>query len=314
MATVSPAMPGPAIIQVVPSVYAVDLKPTGIPHFISSYVLVGHEVAIIDYGPPCSVPNLIEALGALGIRPEAVRYVLATHIHIDHAGGAAELLDWAREAELLVHPRGVKHMADPSRLWESTKAVLGRLAELYGRIRPVDKDRISAIRDGDEVSIAGGPTLQVLETPGHASHHLSFFEPEKRMLFPGDSAGVYISPLDLLVPTTPFPFRLDLALASLDRQAALEPELVCYTHFGCSNQAVRRLRDYRAQLELWADIIRANLGQPEERILELLAARDPQVARALELAERMPVLRGVLSHSITGMVRSFERFGCGGGS
>jgi len=300
-------MPGPEVLKVAPGLYAIDVKPLGIPGFLSPYVLVGREAAIIDCGPPCSIGALIEGLKALGVKPETVRYVLATHIHIDHVGGASLLLDWAREAELLVHPRGVEHMIDPSRLWESTKAVLKEVAEGYGPIGAVERGRVSAIREGDELSIAGGPRLQVLETPGHASHHLSFFEPEKRILFPGDSAGVYISPLDILVPTTPPPFRLDLALSSLDKQVALGPELACYPHFGVSNQAVRRLEDYRAQLELWADVISANMGEPAGRILELLASRDQYLARALPLLEHFPMLKRGLANSVEGIRRFIER-------
>jgi len=306
VATGPRAMSGPEVLKVAPGLYAIDVRPLGITGFLSPYVLVGREAAIIDCGPPCSIGTLIEGLRALGVKPEAVRYVLATHIHIDHVGGASLLLDWARQAELLVHPRGVEHMVNPSRLWESTRAVLGELAEAYGRIGAVEKHRIGALREGDELPIAGGPRLQVLETPGHASHHLSFFEPEKRILFPGDSAGIYISPLNILVPTTPPPFRLDLALSSLDKQVALGPELACYPHFGTSNQAVRRLEDYRAQLELWADVISANMGEPAERILELLANRDPYLARALSLIERFPMLRRGLANSVEGIRRFIE--------
>ena len=300
------AMSGPEVLKVAPGLYAIDVEPLGIRNILSPYVLVGKEAAIVDCGPSSTVRTLIKGLGALGIKPEDVRYVLATHIHIDHVGGASLLLDWAREAELLVHPRGVRHMADPSKLWESTKAVLKEVAEGYGPIGAVERGRVSAIRDGDELSIAGGPRLQVLETPGHASHHLSFFEPEKRILFPGDSAGIYISPLDILVPTTPPPFRLDLALSSLDKQVALRPELACYPHFGASNQAVRKLEDYRAQLELWADVISANMGEPAERILELLAIKDPYLARALPLIEHFPILKRGLANSVEGIRRFIE--------
>ncbi|RLI10142.1 MBL fold metallo-hydrolase, partial [Candidatus Bathyarchaeota archaeon] len=104
-------MGAPELYRVSAGIYALDVRPMGIKGFLSPYVLLGREVAVIDPGPACSIQELIRGLEALGVRPESVRYVLATHIHIDHAGGAALLLDWAREAELLVHGRGVRHMA-----------------------------------------------------------------------------------------------------------------------------------------------------------------------------------------------------------
>ncbi len=291
----------PEILQARPGLYAIDTRPLGVGGFISTYVLLGREVAVIDPGPSCSIPVLIKGLEALGVEPSSVRYVLATHIHIDHAGGAGRLLAWAREAELLVHPRGVKHMADPSRLWEGSKAVLGRLAELYGRIEPVERERISELREGDEVSLAGGPTIQVLETPGHASHHLSFFEPEEGILFSGDSAGVYVRQLDLLIPTTPPPFRLDLALASLEKQAELRPRLLCYTHFAWTDRAVEKLRAHMEQLQLWARVAEEHLEEADEELLEALLAEDPELARHAQAIREHPLLTGVIRHSIKGL-------------
>lgn len=296
-------------MQVIPGVYALDVRPLGIESFLSPYVVVGREAAVIDPGPSCSIPALIRGLEALGVQPSSLRYVLATHIHIDHVGGAALLLEWAREAELIVHPRGVKHMANPARLWESTKAVLGELAELYGEIRPVEEDRILAAKDGDEIEVAGVLTLQVVETPGHASHHLSFFDQEKHILFTGDSAGVYIAPLDLLLPTTPPPFRLDLALASLDKQIALGPEIACYTHFGFADQAVQKLEAHKRQLKFWAKVIAELLNEPVERVLEALLAEDPNLAgRAKEISEH-PILTSALVRSIMGMRRFLKAGG-----
>ena len=294
-------------IRVSSNLYALDLKPLNMPCFLSSYIIMGREVLIVDCGPKCSIGNLIRGLEALGVKPQSVRYVVATHIHIDHVGGASELLKWAPDAELLVHEKGVKHMADPRRLWKSTKTVLGELADAYGPIEAVDIDRIVGLRDGDEIEIAGWSVLQVLETPGHASHHLSFFEPEKRIIFPGDSAGIYIAQLDVLLPTTPPPHRLDLALKSLDKQIELEPRTACYPHFGSTDGAALKLSEHKRQLELWAEVIKDRLADPEERILDFLARHDPNLARISDIMKAYPILREGLLRSIKGIKDFFSR-------
>jgi len=300
-------MEGASPIKIRPGLFALDLKPMGIKYFLSTYVLKGREVAIVDCGPSCSIETLIKGLEALGVSPKSLRFVIATHIHIDHVGGASELLKWASDAELLVHEKGVKHMADPGKLWESTRAVLGELADAYGPIRAVDADRIVGLRDGDEVEIAGWSVLQVLETPGHASHHLSFFEPEERIIFPGDSAGIYIAQLDVLLPTTPPPHRLDLALGSLDKQIELGPRTACYPHFGSTDEAVSKLSEHKRQLELWAEVIRDRLAEPEERILDFLVEQDPNLARISDIMRAYPMLREGLLRSIKGIKGFFSR-------
>ena len=123
-------MEGASPIKIRPGLFALDLKPMGIRSFLSAYVIVGREAAVVDCGPSCSIGELMRGLQALGVGPESLRFVIATHIHIDHVGGASELLKWAPNAELLVHEKGVKHMADPGKLWESTKAVSHRLPSL----------------------------------------------------------------------------------------------------------------------------------------------------------------------------------------
>jgi len=297
----------PVPIRVSSNLYALDLKPLDMPYFLSSYIIMGREALIVDCGPKCSIGNLIRGLEALGVKPQSVRYVVATHIHIDHVGGASELLKWAPDAELLVHEKGVKHMADPRRLWESTKAVLGELADAYGPIGAVDADRIVGLRDGDEIGIAGWSILQVLETPGHASHHLSFFEPERRIIFPGDSAGIYIAQLDVLLPTTPPPHRLDLALKSLDKQIELGPKTACYPHFGSTDEAASKLSEHKHQLELWAEVIRDRLAEPEERILDFLVRHDPNLARISDIMRAYPILKEGLLRSIKGIKGFFSR-------
>ena len=296
-----------SLYQVRPGLYAVDVRPLGIEQFLSTYVLLGREVAVIDPGPACSIPNLIGALEALGVRPSSLRYVLATHIHIDHAGGAGLLLEWAEGAKLLVHERGVKHMVEPGRLWESTKAVLGEIALAYGEIKPVEEERIAGLREGDEINLGSGLRLYVLETPGHASHHLSFFESGGRILFTGDSAGVYIRSLGAVVPTTPPPFRLDLALASLDKQVELMPEVICYAHFGHAEEATKMLEGHKEQLRLWAEVVKEHLNEPLNAILELLMSRDPNLARLGHLVKEDTVMHAVLTRSLMGMKGFLER-------
>ncbi len=235
------------------NLFQVELETGGFKNLICSYVIKSSKIIIIESGPTSSVPNLLSGLKELDIPFESVVYLAITHVHLDHGGGAGTLLKFLPNAKVLVHPRGMPHLINPSKLWPSAQSVLGFVSEVFGKPEPVPKERIIPITEGI-VNLGEGTTLKVVETLGHASHNLSYHESFNCGVFPGDAAGTYFPEFDVVVPTTPPPFHLDSALASLDKLINLEPTALYYSHFGKANKGMQRLEDYKLQLLLWAKI------------------------------------------------------------
>jgi glyoxylase-like metal-dependent hydrolase (beta-lactamase superfamily II) len=258
------------------NLYQVELNTGGIKQLICSYIIAGPKPMLVESGPTNSVPNLISGIEELDIKLEAIEYVAVTHIHLDHGGGAGTLLKSLPNAKVIVHPRGAPHLVDPERLWPSSQAVLGYVSEVFGKPEPVPKDRIIALTEGT-FDLGDSGKLTVLETLGHASHNLSFQESFNGGVFPGDAAGTYLPECGVVVPTTPPPFYLESALASLDKLIALNPTALYFSHFGKADDAVNRLKAYKEQLQLWANIaeagVKANLSL--EQIRDNIIAQDP---------------------------------------
>ena len=291
--------------------HIVDLKPVGLESFIASYVLKGEKAAaIVESGPKCSVQNLLDGLREIGVKDEDVEYVLVSHVHIDHAGGAGTLIHSLPNAKLVVHPKGAPHMVRPEKLWEQSKTVLGKFAVLYGKIEPVPEDRILTAYGGMKFDLGDSVQLVVLETRGHASHHLCYFEGGSRGVFVGDAAGVYIPRLDVTVPATPPPFYLEPTLASLGKIAGLRPRRLYYTHFGCVERADERLKKYEAQLKLWAEIVSdaVRKGDTLENMRKRILERDPQMRVAADFIGKHILLRqGVIMQDVQGYIEYFKR-------
>ena len=195
--------------------------------------------AFFDTGTSRSVPRAVEFLDSHHLRPEDVDYVIPTHVHLDHAGGAGAMMRVFPNAQLVVHPRGARHMINPERLIQGTISVYGneKTAALYGEIIPVPEDRVIIAADGFELEFRSR-RLQFLDTPGHARHHFCVFDLNYRGLFSGDTLGIAYPAFTtgngpfLFPTTTPPQFEPEALHASIDRLAALDPRRVYLTHFG----------------------------------------------------------------------------------
>jgi glyoxylase-like metal-dependent hydrolase (beta-lactamase superfamily II) len=292
--------------------YLIDVETAGIKNFIASYILKGKQAAIVETGPTSSVPNLFSCLKELNVAPEDVAYVAVSHIHLDHGGGVGTLLKHLPKAKVIVHPRGAPHLANPEKLWQQSKEVMGGITEIYGKPEPVPEERLIAATDGMTFDVGNGVRLKAVETLGHASHHLSYYEPLSKGIFSGDAAGIYLKEIDVIVPTTPSPFRLDIALASLNKLASLKPEVLYYSHFGKACNAVGKLQTYVQQLKLWAKIAREGVENKES--LEAMSRRiietDRAVQKAREYIKAHRVLsETVLNESVRGFMDFVEKFG-----
>ncbi len=209
-------------------------------HFDAAYLIV-HEgrAAFVDTGTTYALPRLLGALDALGLAREAVDWVIPTHVHLDHAGGAGALMQELPRARLLVHPRGLRHLVDPSALWQGALAVYGpaEMDRSYGRLVPVAAERASATHDGMTVQLAGR-TLAFADTPGHARHHHCVWDATTRGWFTGDTFGLSYREFDTargpwILPTaTPVQFEPVVLMHSIRRLLAADPACMYLTHFG----------------------------------------------------------------------------------
>ena len=286
------------------NLYQVELETGGFKNLICSYVIKGAKITLVESGPTTSVPNLVEGLKELNVSFEDVQYVAVTHVHLDHGGGAGTLLKFLPNAKVIVHDRGMPHLIDPQRLWKSSQSVLGSVSEIFGEPEPVPEERILPVTDG-VFDLGAGGTLKVIETLGHASHNLSFLESFNNGVFPGDAAGTYFPEFDLVMPTSPPPFHLESALASLDKLIRLSPTVLYYSHFGKVSNAVKRLRDYKRQLQLWGKIaeegVKENLSMVQIR--ERIVAEDKVMQKLADyLKEHRIYSKTALGNSIQGFI------------
>ena len=202
------ALPTPRLTRHPDGITAVDTEYLYPGHAAAHLVMQDGRAAFVDVGTNDSVPYLLAALRALGLEPAAVDYVLLTHVHLDHAGGAGRLMRSLPNARCVLHPRGAPHMIDPARLIAGSRAVYGpeRFERLYGRIEPIEAGRVHVTRDGERLSLAGRE-FEILHTPGHALHHQVFVDLAHRGIFTGDTFGISYRELDsaagaFIFPTT----------------------------------------------------------------------------------------------------------------
>lgn len=245
----------------------IDLGFHGQPGVIAAFLLHGAgEAALIETGPGSTVPALLEAVSQAGVPTDAVRHLLVTHVHLDHAGGAGLLLRHFPNATLHAHEVGVPHLVDPSRLVASATRIYGALMHpLWGDILPVPPERVAALSDRQRLRVAGR-TLEVLFTPGHASHHAAFHDLGSGIIYSGDVAGSRLDDCTYVRPLTPPP-DLDLEAwdRSLDLLAGLNPPALYLTHFGRHEGVHAHLAELRANLRQWETLVLEGLQAGRDR-------------------------------------------------
>jgi len=219
---------------VMAGVLEIDTLLGGWERVTAGYLIEGPAPVLVETGSQSSVPVLLKALADHGVGPEDLAGIAVTHIHLDHAGGVGDVSRVFPKAVIYVHPRGARHLADPSRLVASAATVYGdALDSLYGRLEPTPPDRVMAVEDGTEIDIGGGRSLAVVHSPGHAKHHMALHDSESGLLFVGDSVGVRLPGAGALRPATPpADFDLALALDSLCRYSARRPSALALAHYG----------------------------------------------------------------------------------
>jgi glyoxylase-like metal-dependent hydrolase (beta-lactamase superfamily II) len=269
----------PVVFQVADGITAIDTLMGGRERYTAGYVLDAAEPTLIETGPTTSVEPVTAALGKLGIAPDELANIVVTHIHLDHAGGVGRLSGRFPRAAVWVHERGATHLADPARLVASASRVYGEqeMREVFGPVDPVGADRLRALHDGDAIAL-GGRELHVLDTPGHASHHVGLVDSRTGAVFTGDALGIHVPDLPVLRPATPPPeFDLERYVASIERIRAHARSILFFAHFGplrdidaTCDLAIRRVRE-------WAAVVRDAMDATDDP--DELAARLETAAR-----------------------------------
>lgn len=252
------------------------------PLLAACYLRVqGDEAAFIETNTAHSTPLLLRALEEAGLAAEQVRWIIVTHAHLDHAGGASALMEACPKATLVAHPRAARHLIDPTRLVASAEQVYGaaEFARLYGKISPIPAERVLVMEDGDSLPF-GDATFRFLHTPGHAKHHMIVHDPARDTVFTGDTFGLAYPLLQragrfVIASTSPTDFDGPAAKASVDRVMSLGTRTACLTHFG----EIDELDTAAAQLHRWLDLSE----ELEAKAVALPAEEaEPMIRAALE--------------------------------
>jgi glyoxylase-like metal-dependent hydrolase (beta-lactamase superfamily II) len=249
----------PDITDLGNGVFQIDTKMAGYQGITAGYLIRGSRPCLVETGTATSAPVVAAALSSLGIDQADLATVVVTHIHLDHAGGAGDIAAMYPNAEIVVHERGARHLADPSRLMASAKMVYGdNLDRLFGELAPVPADRLRAVDDSGTVDLGDGRRLDSHYSPGHAKHHVGLIDSATGDLYVGDAAGVYIPETGDLRPATPPPdFDLEVALNSLRKFRSLEPTRLLFSHYGPVSDVGPILERSEEEIRVWVEGTRA---------------------------------------------------------
>jgi glyoxylase-like metal-dependent hydrolase (beta-lactamase superfamily II) len=225
-----------------------------------TYVLTEDELTIIETSASPSIPYLLKGLKDLQLSPADIKYIVVTHIHLDHAGGAGLLLSHCPDAKVVVHPKGARHLADPSRLITGAQAVYGeKFSALFDPILPIHEERLIIMNDEDQLQIGPDCTLKFYDSPGHANHHFSIYHPKSNGMFTGDTVGISYQQLlrdgiEFYLPTTsPNQFDPDKMRKSISRFEEMNLDKIYFGHFGMSSNPKEVYRQVRMWLNIFVD-------------------------------------------------------------
>jgi glyoxylase-like metal-dependent hydrolase (beta-lactamase superfamily II) len=289
--------------------HPIELNWLGHPRSIAAnLMLAGEQKFLIDPGPASTLATLKAELAAHGVGVADLNAILLTHIHLDHAGATGSLVRQNPRIKVYVHAKGAPHMADPSKLLSSASRLYGgKMEAMYGEFLPVPASNLQIINGGETLQF-GAEELRVLYTPGHASHHVTYFDPAEGVAFVGDTAGICVEGNPFVLPATPPPdINLELWNASLDAIAALRPSGLFLTHFGLSTDPSRHIESYRACLRRWSEWVGTLLSTTHDEAQAMKAFSDAVYAEAtralpVEVAEHY-VFNGALNLSWMGLAR-----------
>ncbi len=266
----------------------------------AGYLIEGEAPVLVETGSQSSVPVLLDQLAKLGMGADDLAGVVVTHIHLDHAGGVGDVARAFPNATVYVHPKGARHLADPTRLVDSAARVYGPLLDsLYGRLDPTPVERIRVLEDGETIRVGSERSLVAVDSPGHAKHHMALHDTVTGILFAGDAVGVKLPDAGVLRPSTPPPdFDLSAAIRSLGRFADRKPTRLALAHYGLLDDPMAILDEAGETLRKWADV--AEAAYRDGRDIAAALAREFESdldGVAAENREKLDVMNGVHSNA-----------------
>lgn len=290
-----------------------DLNFIGLPGIIATGLLHGPSgVALVDPGPTTSLPTLRAALAARGFKTSDIRWILITHIHLDHAASVGTLLKECPDARVIVHERGAPHMIDPSKLLASASRLYGDdMERFWGEILPVPATNVDVIGERAQMSVAGHD-VEIAWTPGHAWHHISFYLPASKIAFVGDTAGICRPSGRVVIPPTPPPdIDLEAWRASTETILGWNAETLFLTHFGPQPAPRVHFQNLWQRIDDWSNRVRASLGvegTDEDRAAAFAQSVTDDLARTTTRDEADSYARaGRFDFSWTGLARYWRK-------
>lgn len=295
--------------EIAPGIRQLDTLLGGMERMTAGFLIDGAEPALVETGSQTSAATVREALHAEGIGPDDLRWLIVTHIHLDHAGAVGDLARAFPSATVVVHEKGARHLLDPTRLIDSAARVYGPLLDgLYGRLEPVPADRLIAASDGFTVD-TGAAKLTLVDSPGHAKHHHAVLHEPTGTLMVGDAVGVRLPDLGVLRPATPPPdFDLEQSVRSLQRFRDLRPVRVALTHYGVVPEPNETLLEAEDLLHRWVEVAERTMASSRSSDVDVVAAAladafaEAPAGLTSEQLEKFEVLNGVHSNA-AGIVR-----------
>ena len=310
---------GPTVDELPDGIRAIDTGTAGMSRVTAGYLLDAPRPTLVECGPALSIGTVLDALRALGMEAGDLAYLVLSHIHLDHAGGAGDVAAAFPSATVVVSEVGARHLVDPERLNASSRRVYGDLMDrVYGDCTPIEAGRVRGVADGERLDLGGGRSLELLYTPGHAKHHIAAYDPDAGALFVGDSVGVRMPGMTKIRPATPPPdFDLALATRTLRRYQDLRPSVVYLAHYGAVDPPLAALEEADERLRRWFEVAEEAYENAPSRdghreidhVAETLAQRftdelDPE-SDDPEAADRLALLSGYRSNAM-GFVRYLQ--------
>jgi len=299
------------IKEVAENIFLIDDQLYEIPKWGGVYLINEERKALVDTGPSTSVKTVLNGIKKAGIDAGEIDYVIVTHIHLDHAGGAGEIIKNMPRAQVFVHEKGARHLINPERLVKSFASTMGeRMMQKTGPVMPIEEERVVPVSDNEVLELGEKQSLRFLHMPGHAPHQLCILESRNNGVFSGDAAGISVAEGKVVMPATPPPaFDLELSLSSLQKLMDLDANLIYFAHFGATDKVRESIKIAMDKLNNWNTIIARAFSEGGFEVAfkkirnQLYSELEP--ARELEPLYQY-LADGIVAMNVTGLLKYFQ--------
>lgn len=289
-------------------VYLLDTMALGQAGTVGAFLIKGPKVTLVDCGYATSYQTVLDGMKEVGVTPTEVRYLIPTHVHLDHAGAAGRLLKEMPNVEVISQEKGTPHLVDPERLIDSSTRVFGKdIMAMYGLPEPIPADRVTSFGEEMSLDLGGGMSATLIHTPGHAPHQLSMMIENPKMLLTADAVGITYPGMKTVIPTTPPPsFDPNLLVATVGELEQTDPKALLVPHFGARRDVDFVFEDTNAKVREWVRAVEGmkNAKKGLDEITEEMCAR----VAAAESVESLPIYAQIsVRTSVMGILHYLER-------